>query len=147
MKNEVAAVLIVVALIAGAGIAYFWTPTNPSETTTKTYTITTTLNGGTITTTLNGGTITTTLNGGSNLVKCVVVYYEVDAAEFLTSSSTSYGSATRSYQISNYTTITSIEQAVGYTTSTRVLLYESRTSTHTGPVIASWDGTECTWVP
>lgn len=145
MKNEVAAVLIVVALIAGAGIAYFWTPTNPSETTTKTYTTTTTLNEGTITTTLNEGTITTTLNGGSNLVKCVVVYYEVDAAGFVMSSSTSYGSTTFSYQISNYTTITSIEQAVGYTTSTSVTL--SDTSTHTGPVIASWDGTECTWVP
>jgi len=129
MKNEAAAVLIVVALIAGAGIAYFWMPTNSPETTTKTY------------------TMTTTLNQGSNLVKCVVVYYEVDAAEFLTSSSTSCGSATRSYQISNYATMTSIEQAAGYTTSTRVSLYETGTSTHTGPALASWDDIECTWVP
>ena len=143
MKNEAAAVLMVVALIAGAGIACFWMPTNSPETTTKTYTMTTTLNQGSNKT----YTITTTLNQGSNLVKCVVVYYEVDAAEFLTSSSTSYGSATRSYQISNYTTTTSIEQAVGYTTSTRVSLYESGTSTHTGPALASWDDIECTWVP
>lgn len=126
MKNEVAAVLIVVALIAGAGIVYSWTRTNPSETTTRT------------------DTITTTLNQGSNLVKCVVVYYEVDAAEFLGSSSTYYGSTTRSTQISSYTTITSVEQTVGYTTSTRVSL--SDTLTHIGPALASWDGTECAWV-
>lgn len=128
MKDQIAAALIVVALIAGAGMAYFWTPANSPQTTTKTY------------------TTTTTLNQGSNLVKCVVVYYEVDAAGFLTSGSTSYGSTTRSSR-SNYTTTTSIEQAVGCTTSTSVTLYESGTSTQTGPALASWDETECTWVP
>jgi len=130
--------LIVIALIVGAGMAYSWTPVNPPKTTTKTYTITTTL---------NPYTVTATLNQGSNLVKCVVVYYEVDAAEFLVSGSTSYGSATHSYQISSYTTITSVEQTVGYTTSTSVTLRMSGTSTRTGPAMASWDGTECTWVP
>jgi hypothetical protein len=136
MKNEVVAVSIVVALIAGAGVAYLWTPSSTSKTTITTYAITTA--------TL---TMTTTLNQGSNLVKCVLVYYEVDAAEFLTLSSTSYGSTTRSYQVNNYTTTTSIEQAVGYATSTSVPIYESVTSTHTGPAIASWDEIECTWVP
>jgi hypothetical protein len=129
MKNEVVAVLIAVALIAGAGIAYFWIPFSPSETTTKTY------------------TMTTTLNQGSNLVKCVIVYYEVDAAEFVMSSSTSYGSTTLSHEISNYTSVTSVEETVGYSTSTSVTLVMSGTSAHTGPVIASWDVTECTWVP
>jgi hypothetical protein len=144
MKNQIAGVLIVLALIAGAGMAYLWAPANSPEITTKTYTVTATLNQGSTT---NTYTTTTILIQGSNLVKCVVVYYEVDAAEFLSSSSTSYGSATRSYQVSNYTTITVMEQAVGYVTSTSVSLYESGTSTHTGPALASWDETECTWVP
>jgi hypothetical protein len=129
MRDQIVVVLLVVALIAGAGIAYYRTPITPPETTTQTY------------------TVTTALNQGSNLVKCVIVYYEVDAAEFLRSNSTSYGSTTRSYQVSNYTTTTSVEQAVGYATSTRVALYESGTSTHTGPALASWDEAECIWIP
>ena len=143
MKDQVAVALMVVALIVGAGIAFSRTPVAPTRTITKTYTIATTARA----TTTETYTITATLNQGSNLVVCVVVYYEVDAAELLVSSSTSYGSTTFSHQVSNYTTITSVEQPVGYATSASMTVVMSGISTHTGPVISSWDETKCTWVP
>ena len=124
LKGQIASLLIVVALIVGTGIGYFG-----SSTTTKTATETVIK------------TYTTTLSGESGVERCVVSDYTVWAVEEISSSSTIQGSSTQSSAIRTYQTSTSVEQPVGFETTTTT----SNTGTWTGP-IAIWNSTVCTFI-
>jgi len=90
LKGEIASVLVVVALIAGAGIGYLGGSAFPT-TVTK--------------------TIVTTLTQGSGLEECSVTEYHVWSVESIYNSTTMGGTSTQSYpvttfQTSGYPTIT-----------------------------------------
>jgi hypothetical protein len=124
LKGQIASLLIVVALIVGAGVGYFG-----SSTTTKTTTETVIR------------TYTTTLPGESGVERCVISGYTVWAVEEASSSSTIQGTSTQSSAIRTYQTSTSAERTVGFETTTMT----SYTGTLSGP-IAIWNSTACTFI-
>lgn len=126
MKGQTASILIVVALIIGAGIGYFGN-TVSSKTTTET--------------TIKTYTITTTLPGESGVEQCVVTDYTVWEVLEVAGSSTIQTTSIRSNAVQTYQTSTSVEQTIGFETTTTA----SYTGTLTGAV-AIWNSTTCTFI-
>ncbi|MGD0145578.1 MAG: hypothetical protein ABSB53_01840 [Nitrososphaerales archaeon] len=126
MKEQIASLLIVAALIVGVGIGYFGntaTSRMTTETVIKTY------------------TMTTTLPEESGVERCTVTQYAVWMYGQTQSSSTSYGLRTVGNSFLPYETTTSPEQTVGFVTSTDT----TYTGTLTG-AIALWNSTTCTFI-
>jgi len=137
MKGQVAVLLIVVALIIGAGIDYFGN-TAASKTTTETVIKTDTTTVETYTTTYP----TTSINMGvSGVAQCIVTEYHVWAIEEITtSSSTIRATSTQSYVVLTYQTST-VEPTVGFQTTSTTFY----SGTLTG-AIAYWNSTTCTLI-
>src|ERR1700722_1471432 len=111
-------------LIIGFGTAYF---TKPSFTTTQ----------------VSIATIAKTQD--AYLLRCVVTNH-VEEGLYYTNSYTGYPTtSTYTYLKSNFTTVTSVQEIPGYTTSTSITVNFSGTTT--GPPITEWDSTVCTWLP
>jgi len=128
MKGQVAAILVVIALIAGAGIGYFSnTPVRRTTTQTLTSTFTTTV---------------TLPQSGSEVVRCVLTRYAVWEIAHIESNTTSYGSTTETSDLRTYQTTTSVLQTVGYVTTSTT----SYTGTITG-ALAEGNYTTCTYIP
>ena len=148
MKEQVASLLIVAALVVGVGIGYFGntaTPRTTTETVIKTHTTATTLQvrTSTITTTLQGETytITITLQGESGVARCVVTEYTVWMYGQSQSGTTSYRIKTVGDSLQTYEITTSPEQTVGFATTTTA----HYTGTLTG-AIDRWNSTTCTFI-
>jgi len=128
MRGQVATILIVLALIVGAGLGYFGnSTTNNTTTVTKNYTY----------------TITTTFSqGGSAVMQCVLTQYTVWEIEHIQNSTiTSYGRSTETTNLKTYQTSTSLTQSVGYVTTS--------TSSYTGTItgaLAKGNYTTCTYL-
>jgi hypothetical protein len=128
MRGQVAAILIVLALIVGAGLGYLGnSTTNNTTTVTKTYTY----------------TITTTFSqGGSAVMRCVLTQYAVwEIAHIQNSTITSYGNSTETINLKTYETSASVTQSVGYVTTS--------TSSYTGTItgaLAEGNYTTCTYI-
>jgi hypothetical protein len=138
VSNAIAAGLLVVGILFGVS-GYYVATTYPTRTVTQTETTTASLT--TTETVIKTYTITTTLAGESGLEQCVVTEYHVWAIEEMTSSSTIQATSTQSYAIRTYQTSTSVEQPVGFETTT--------TATYTGTLtgaIAIWNSTTCTFI-
>jgi len=124
LKGQIAAVLIVVALVAGAGIGYFVSAAAVG-TVTETYTTTITFP-----------------QGGSAVVRCVLTRYSVWETARIGNGTTSFGSTTETSDIQTYQTTTSVTQTVGYMTTS--------TTTYTGTItgaVAEGNYTTCTYIP
>jgi len=137
MKGQIAVLLIMVALIIGAGIGYFGNTVasrTTTETVIKTYT--------TIVETYATTYPTTSINlGVSGVAQCVVTEYHVWAIlEITTSSSTIRATSTQSYAVQTYQTST-VEPTVGFRTTSTT----SYSGTLTG-AIAYWNSTTCTLI-
>ena len=127
MKGQIAAVLVVVALVAGAGIGYFGS-TTASRTAIRTLTSTFT-------------TTVTLPQGGSEVVRCVLTRYVVWEIAHIEGNTTSYGSTTETSDLRTYQTTTSVTQTVGYVTT--------YTSSYTGTItgaLAEGNYTTCTYI-
>jgi hypothetical protein len=128
MKGQVAAILVVAAVIVGAGVGYFGN-TTASRTTTQTLTSTFT-------------TTVTLPQGGSEVVRCVLTQYAVWEIAHIEGNTTSYGSTTETSDLRTYETTTSVIQTVGYVTT--------YTSSYTGTItgaLAEGNYTTCTYIP
>ena len=127
MKGQIAAILVVAALIAGAGIGYFGKmPASRTTTQTLTSTYTTTV---------------TLPQGGSEVVRCVLTQYAVWEIASIEGNTTSYGSTTETSDLRTYQTTTSVMQTVGYVTAS--------TSSYTGTItgaLAEGSYTTCTYI-
>lgn len=128
MRGQVATILIVLALMVGAGLGYFGnSTTNNTTTVTKNYTY----------------TVTTTFSqGGSAVMQCVLTQYTVFEIEHIQNSTiTSYGNSTETTNLKTYQTSTSLTQSVGYVTTS--------TSPYTGTItgaLAKGNYTTCTYI-
>jgi hypothetical protein len=132
MKGSVAASLIVIALVVGAGIGYLGSASKlivTTETIIKTYTTATTY------------TTTTTPPQLSGAEQCVVTEYHVWIVEIYPTNVTS--TTTQSYGVRTYQTSNSVEQNVGFETTVATVGY---TGTLTG-AIDIWNSTVCTYIP
>ncbi len=131
MKGQVAATLIVVALITGSGIGYFARNTSAGTTTEMVVTTETVVS-----------TYTVTLPG-SGLLSCVVTEYSVWVLGYGSGGvATSYSTTTEQTPVSTYTSSTTATQAVGFTTVS--------TSPYGGTVtgaLARGNYTTCTYAP
>lgn len=136
MKESIAASLVVVALIVGAGIGYFWNTSHPVETTEM---VTQT----SITTVTHTITAPTSATGSqeSNEMVCVITEYQVWMVGIYPTSETS--TTTQSYGVQTYYTATSAQQTIGYETTITTAYYSG---TLTG-AIAIWNSTVCTYLP
>ena len=96
MRGQIAAILIVLVLVVGAGLGYFGnSTTNNTTTVTKTYTVTTTFS-----------------LGGSVVMRCVLTQYAVwEIAHIQNSTITSYGNTTETTNLRTYQTSTSVTQS------------------------------------
>ncbi len=148
MKRQIASILIVTALVVGAGIGYFGhTPATSTitETIMSTYTESNTttetaISTYTLTTTLPQGTNTTAFPQGLSM-RCILTEYHVWMIASIGNTTTSYGTSTQSYDVQTYQTTTSITQAVGSVTTTTA----NYNGTLTG-ALAIWNSTVCTYI-
>jgi len=150
MKGQFASILVVVALIVGAGIGYFG---NGTKATTQTVMITFTTNNAMIETTVSTYTVTATIPeetnstvipAGESVMQCDVTVYSVisfiSMENFTTTTSTSGGFTTLSYPIQMFNATTSLTETAGYATTTT---YVNPSSTISGAK-AVWTTSACT---
>jgi hypothetical protein len=136
MKGQIASILIAAALVVGIAFGYFGHTGN-------TTTVTTTESNITTETTISTYTITTDLPQGSAVLRCVITEYDVLTVETLSNGTTARGNSTQSHDVKTYETTASVNQTVGYVTTSTVLT-STDTTTVTGPLITSWDTDTCT---
>jgi hypothetical protein len=127
MKERVAAVLIVLALVAGAAVGYLSNSTSngtTTETLIRTYTITTTFP-----------------QGESEIMRCVLTRYAVWEIAHVQNSTTSYGNTTETSALQTFQTTASVMRIVGFVTTS--------TSSYTGTItgaLAEGNYTICTYI-